>query len=97
MLSSLAVAWSVTEGAAFSLLVACACAGEFKALSALLEEKEPGRIDAPNEDGHTALFLASKLGHIECVRLLLAKQANPSVSDSDGTPAVTHFLCDMRE
>ena len=44
--------------------------GQFEKLSSILADKDV-QIDSPNSSAVTALFLAAKEGHDECLRLLL--------------------------
>jgi ankyrin repeat protein len=44
-------------------------------------------VDAANNDGATALMLASKRGHVEVVRVLLASGANKRLIANNGDTA----------
>jgi serine/threonine-protein phosphatase 6 regulatory ankyrin repeat subunit B len=44
------------------------------------------KINAANELGRTSLYLASKKGHLEVVKLLLEKGANINAANKSGTP-----------
>lgn len=45
-------------------------------------------INLPDEDGQTALFYASSCGHAACLRLLLARNANVTILDSEGRSCI---------
>jgi ankyrin repeat protein len=49
---------------------------------------QPINIDARNTRGETILMLASYYGHIEIVRFLLKKGANPNLRDERGQSAL---------
>ena len=60
--------------------------GDMAAVRALLE-KQPGLLNAPNNDGQTPLHVAAKNGHKEIVGLLLEKGAEVNARDRfQGTP-----------
>jgi ankyrin repeat protein len=43
-----------------------------------------GRADSADRDGYSALHGASENGHVECVRMLLERGANPRRHTHDG-------------
>lgn len=54
-----------------------------------------GPVDVADENGYTPLMAACAYGHIELVRELLNRGANPNTTDADGNTAVHH--CDYAE
>lgn len=54
--------------------------GDLAAIRQLLEQGVP--VDAANQYGATALSYAASKGHLEIVKLLLEKGANPNVTDT---------------
>lgn len=70
-------------GALSSILDACERGGDADALSALLGSLSVS-VDTKGADGDTPLHVACLYGHADLVRALLAKNANPRVTDGDG-------------
>ena len=70
-------------GALSSILDACERGGDAEALSALLGSLSVS-VDTKGADGDTPLHVACLYGHADLVRALLAKNANPRVTDGDG-------------
>lgn len=50
-------------------------------------------VDAANEDGQTAVYLAATGRSPECVRYLLANRADPNKADRNGQTALFHVAC----
>ena len=46
------------------------------------------QVDAHDKDGNTALMLASRNGHVDVVRTLLARGADPSARNNKGDSAM---------
>ena len=46
------------------------------------------KVDLQNKEGCTALLLAAKYGHLEIVKVLLAKDAKINVQDKEGLTAL---------
>jgi ankyrin repeat protein len=64
--------------------------GLTEVVKALIEKNggKDGFLNAPSEDGITALIAASSEGHAECVKLLIEAKADVNVQDKDGTNSV---------
>lgn len=78
MLTLLALpTWADERGAA---LLEAATKGDLAAVKALLDAGVP--VDSPSEYGASALSFASDKGHVEVVKLLLERGANPKVKDT---------------
>jgi len=66
--------------------------GKFTTLRTLLEESEELELDAIDEDGETALTLASWADSAECVRLLIEAGADRDHFTSWGNSALHHSI-----
>ena len=58
------------------------------ALGALLHNKK-GSVDGADADGCTPLLIATRLGSLEHIQLLIQKGANPTVKDRNGNSALS--------
>ncbi|EAU93205.1 hypothetical protein CC1G_10273 [Coprinopsis cinerea okayama7 len=57
--------------------------GDLSLLQDLLNKDPTLNLDAPDEYGYTPLHLAADRGHVEIVKFLLSKGANPTLKDPD--------------
>lgn len=74
---------------AIQQLVHAAFTGNVKLVRKILSDKnQKVDVNAANDQGTTALIEASKLGHVDIVRVLLKAGANPNWANSAGETAV---------
>lgn len=78
---------SVTTPSGLTPLMLCAEAGADKALRLLLANGGSQVIQQSNSDGNTALHLAVREGHSECIHRLLRARADPSAANAQGLTA----------
>ena len=67
----------------YTLLLESASENSVKELRTLLD-KYPSYVNKPSSSGATALHKAAVQGHLECVRLLLDRGADPNLLDKQG-------------
>ncbi|KZT05862.1 ankyrin [Laetiporus sulphureus 93-53] len=65
-----------------------AISGNVRDIASFLDENPDIDVNAADENGYTSLHLACDRGHVEIVRLLLSRGADPSIKDADDLPAV---------
>ncbi|XP_030850024.1 protein TANC1-like [Strongylocentrotus purpuratus] len=64
----------------YSRILRASKAGNVEALRRALDA-EPGKVDTPDSNGMSPLFLAVKEGSLPCVKLLVSKQADVNMKD----------------
>ena len=69
-----------------------AAIGSTELLATILAPPHAVHADAVCYDGHTPLAAAAAHGHVECVRMLLAKGADAELADGAGRLPIAHAL-----
>ena len=69
-----------------------AALGSTDLLATILAPPHAVHADAVCYDGHTPLHAAAAHGHVECVRMLLAKGADAEIADGAGRMPIAHAL-----
>lgn len=81
--------WTDVAGGALLAMFECCEDGHAHDLKALLAEHADLDVNVPGPDGDRALNLACLYGHLECVRLLLARGVDAGlVNEDDGSTAL---------